>query len=150
MEEGAKRDRRTPQEASRGAQKGPQSSQNEPQRVQNWERKGFNSVLGRNVRKTSKSTTLSSEKLDFLNDASRKSIKNCKEEGIKAIKRADEAPRSPEGAKMSPKESPKGAQRRLTTDLRTDFGAGRPPGAPSRAQGILDKSNNERIKESIR
>ena len=59
--------------------------------------------------------TLSSEKLDFLNDASRKSIKNCKEEGIKAIKRADEAPRSPEGAKMSPKESPKGPQRGLPT-----------------------------------
>ena len=61
----AKRDRRTPQEASRGVHKGPQSSENETQRVQNWERKGFKRVLGRNVPKTSKSMTLSNENLDF-------------------------------------------------------------------------------------
>ena len=65
MEEGVKRGRKTPQEASKGAQKGPQSSQNEPQRVQNWGLKVLRRVLGRNVRKTSKSTTLSSENRDF-------------------------------------------------------------------------------------
>ena len=72
MEEGAKRDRRTPQEASKGAQKGPQSSQNEPQRVQNWGLKVLKRVLGRNVRKTSKSTTLSSENRDFGGTEGRK------------------------------------------------------------------------------
>ena len=57
MEEGGKRGRKTPQEASKGAQKGPQSSQNEPQKIQNWELKLLKKVVGRNIRKTSKSTT---------------------------------------------------------------------------------------------
>ena len=65
MEEGVRRGRKTPQEASKGAQKGPQSSPNETQRVQNWKLKVMKRVLGRNIRKTSKSTTLSSENRDF-------------------------------------------------------------------------------------
>ena len=85
MEEGAKRDRRTPQEASRGAQKGPQSSQNEPQRVQNWERKGFKRVLGRNVRKTSKSTTLSSENRDFGGTEGRKLTENWSKSEFRTV-----------------------------------------------------------------
>ena len=76
MEESAKRDRRRPQKVSRGSQKGSQSSQNEPQRVQNGERKEFKRVLGRNVRKTSKSTTLSSENLDFGGAEGQKYVEN--------------------------------------------------------------------------
>ena len=41
-------------------------------------------------------------------------------------------------------------QGRSRDDPRIDFAAGRPQGPPSRARGILDKSSNERIKESIR
>ena len=59
---------------------------------------------------------------------------------------ADEAPRPPEGAKMSPKESPKDLQRGLPTieatvasrsphGRVTDFGAGTPQGRP-RARGV--------------
>ena len=76
MEEGVKRDRKTPQEMSKGAQKGPQSSQNEPQRVQNWELKVLKIVVGRNIRKTSKSTTLSSENRDFGGTEGRKLTQN--------------------------------------------------------------------------
>ena len=76
MEEGVKRDRKTPQEASKGAQKGPQSSQNEPQRVQNCEIKVLKRVVGRNIRKTSKSTTLSSENRDFGGTEGRKLTQN--------------------------------------------------------------------------
>ena len=47
--------------------------------------------------------------------------KNRKKEGLKTIKIADEAPRSPEGAKMSAKESLKEAQRRLATIGATVF-----------------------------
>ena len=76
MEEGVKRGRNTPQEASKGAQKGPQSSQNEPQRVQNWKLKVLKRMLGRNIRKTSKSTTFSSENRDFGGTEGRKLTEN--------------------------------------------------------------------------
>ena len=68
MEEGAKKDRKTPQEASRGAQKGLQSSPNEPQMVQNREGEMFKGVLGR----ISKSMTLSAENRDFGGTEGRK------------------------------------------------------------------------------
>ena len=76
MEEGVKRDRKTPQEAWKGAQKGFQSCQNEVQRVQNWGVKVLKRMLGRNIRKTSKSATLSSENRDFGRTESRKLTKN--------------------------------------------------------------------------
>ena len=71
-------------------------------------------------------TTVSTKKLDLLNEASKKTIKNSKTKGLAAIKRADEAPRSPEEVTLSP--------------------VGRPPGASSRARGMLDKSSYERVK----
>ena len=132
-----------------GPQEGPTYPQEGPKTVP----KGYENDIQEKKSKTSKSTTLSTEKLDFQENAARKSIKNRKREGLKAIKIADEASRSPKGAKMSPKESPRGAQRGVTTigprsphGRLTDFGAGRPPGALSRARGILDKSSKERIK----
>ena len=66
---------------------------------------------------------------------------------------ADEAPRPPEGAKMSPKVSPKDPQRGFATigaevasRSRSRLWRREAPGAPSRARGILDKSSKERIK----
>ena len=132
-----------------GPQEGPTYPQEGPKTVP----KGFENDIQEKKTKTSKSTTLSTEKLDFQENAARKSIKNRKREGLKAIKIADEASRSPKGAKMSPKESPRGAQRRLPTIDPTVLPRSRnrlwrrgPPGAPSRARGILDKSSKERIK----
>ena len=64
-------------------------------------------------------------------------MKNHKIKGLEEIKRADEAPRAPEEAKMSPKESPKGAQRRLTTlepeTVEPTLAPGGPRGALARA-----------------
>ena len=77
-EDGRRRQKR-PQDAPRGvkgAQKAPQSFQNEPQRVQNWELKVLKRVLGRNIRKTSKSTTASSENVDFGGTEGRKLTEN--------------------------------------------------------------------------
>ena len=47
MEEGVRRGRKTPQETSKGAQKGPQSSKNEPERVQNWGAKSVEKNAGK-------------------------------------------------------------------------------------------------------
>ena len=76
MEEGVRRGRKAPQETSKGARKGPESFKNDPQRVQNWELKVLKRVVGRNIRKTSKSTTLSSENRDFGGTEGRKLTQN--------------------------------------------------------------------------
>ena len=128
-----------------GPQEGPTYLQEGPETVP----KGFENDIQEKKSKTSKSTTLSTEKLDFQENAARKSIKNRKREGLKVIKIADEASRSPKGAKMTPKESPKGPPRGVTTiGPRSPHGLWRreAPGAPSRARGIFDKSSKERTK----
>ena len=49
-------------------------------------------------------------------------------------------------SQKSRQKTPKGGVRPLGFGRLTDLGAQGPPGAPSRARGILDKSNKERIK----
>ena len=66
-------------------------------------------------------------------------MKNHKTKGLEEIKIADEAPRAPEEAKMSPKESPEGVHRRLATREPTIQGATLPLGGPQgrpRARGV--------------
>ena len=118
-----------------GPQEGPTCPQEGPKTVP----KGFENDIQEKKSKTSKSTTLSTEKLDFQENADRKSIKNRKREGLKAIKIADEASRSPKGVKMSPKGSPKGAKRGLATKEPTVLLRTLAPRAPQgrpRARGV--------------
>ena len=76
MEEGVRRGRKAPQETSKGTRKGPESFKNDTQREQNWGVKVLKRVVGRNIRKTSKSTTLSSENRDFGGTEGRKLTQN--------------------------------------------------------------------------
>ena len=118
-----------------GPQEGPTYPQEGPKTVP----KGFENDIQEKKSKTSKSTTFSTEKLHFLDNAARKSIKNRKKEGLKAITMADEAPRPPEGAKMSPKESPKDPQRGFPTIGATVYEPTWAPRAPQgrpRARGV--------------
>ena len=65
---------------------GPQEGPTYPQEGPKTAPEGCGNDIQEKKTKTSKSTTLSSEKLDFQNDAARKSIKNRKRKGLKTLK----------------------------------------------------------------
>ena len=123
---------RRAQEAPDGRQEAPKRAQHTPKRAPKQSPKDSKTTFKRRRRKPQNRRRSRLKSLIF---------KMTQLENQSKIARgvADEAPRSPEGAKMSPKESPKGAQRRFTTIGATvdqpTLAPGGPQGRP-RARGV--------------
>ena len=108
---------------------------------------GLLDTSGGKTAKTSKITTLLIKINDFrprkVAKMSQKPSQKKENRDNIAHHKAKSRRRAPSSHPRAPKGAQKEASDHCAHDLGSDFGARTPPGAPSRARGILDKSSKE-------